>query len=92
MNANKLLSIRGKVQGVSYRIWAQKAAKDHNLTGWVRNRLDGSVEMLVMGETRSIAHFIESCYQGPPHCVVDEIKTIDTEAEDIEGFEILQTA
>ena len=44
------LRITGRVQGVGYRVWALRMASRLGLRGWVRNRSDGSVEALVIGE------------------------------------------
>lgn len=52
------LMILGRVQGVFYRNWTVDAARGLGLTGWVRNRMDGSVEALVQGEADMVDHFV----------------------------------
>ena len=47
MNPGKNLRILGRVQGVGFRFYMQRKARELGLTGWVRNRLDGSVEAVV---------------------------------------------
>jgi acylphosphatase len=59
------LSIRGKVQGVGFRYWTRRAAKDFGVEGWVRNRRDGSVEALLAGPQSAVAALIEACKRGP---------------------------
>lgn len=59
------LRIEGRVQGVSYRVWMVAEATARNLNGWVRNRRDGSVEALVIGETPKVDELIEACHNGP---------------------------
>jgi len=59
------LRITGRVQGVGYRAWAMQRAARLGLRGWVRNRADGSVEALVIGEDDAVAAMIEKCREGP---------------------------
>ena len=86
------VTIRGRVQGVGYRDWAIDAGRRFGLAGWVRNRLDGSVEALFVGEEGAVGAIIEACRQGPPAAQVDEI---DIEPVDLdilpEGFRRLPT-
>jgi acylphosphatase len=55
----------GRVQGVGYRWWAMRRAAALGLDGWVRNRLDGAVEMLVIGPPASVEAMAVGCWQGP---------------------------
>ncbi|MBI3700350.1 MAG: acylphosphatase [Afipia sp.] len=64
------LSIRGRVQGVGFRYWTRRAAKDFGVEGWVRNRRDGSVEVLAAGPARAVAALTEACKRGPPSAQV----------------------
>jgi acylphosphatase len=59
------LTITGRVQGVGYRIWAERKAVALGLRGWVRYRRDGSVELLASGDNEAIAAMIEACQRGP---------------------------
>jgi acylphosphatase len=59
------LRVSGRVQGVGYRAWAVREAARLGLRGWVRNRADGSVEALVIGDAEAVAAMIEACWQGP---------------------------
>ena len=58
--------IRGRVQGVWYRGWTADRAEELGLSGWVRNRRDGSVEALFAGEETVVRQMIEDCRGGPP--------------------------
>lgn len=69
----RLLRIHGRVQGVSYRASAQAEAERLGLTGWVRNRHDGSVEALVAGSTDAVEAFIGWARRGPPAARVDSV-------------------
>jgi acylphosphatase len=80
------LVITGRVQGVGYRIWAERTAVALGIRGWVRNRRDGSVELLAIGEDDAVARLIEACRQGPRLAVVSEMTVIGTEDDGSEGF------
>ena len=81
------LTVMGMVQGVGYRDWAMARARRLGLSGWVRNRRDASVELLVVGEDAAVGQMIKACRQGPPLARVDEV---DIEPMDLdvlpEGF------
>jgi len=76
-----LLRIRGRVQGVCYRAWAIDEATRRGLTGWIRNRQDGTVEVLISGSEDAITGMIDVCKQGPPVADVTEIEVQITEEE-----------
>jgi len=86
------LTITGRVQGVGYRDWAIEIGLRLGLTGWVRNRRDGAVEALIVGEEAAVGRMIEACRRGPSLARVDEID-IDPVDLDIlpEGFTRLPT-
>ncbi|MBD9392804.1 acylphosphatase [Acidovorax sp. ACV01] len=82
------LLIRGHVQGVSYRWSMVQAAHQRGLQGWVRNRLDGSVEALATGPAEAVQSLIDWAHQGPPHARVDgvEVGSLAEPAELLAGF------
>jgi acylphosphatase len=67
------LEISGKVQGVGFRYFVTQCARHQGLRGWVRNRRDGSVEALLIGEEAAIAAATEQCRRGPPLGKVDRL-------------------
>ena len=87
------LTIKGRVQGVGYRDWAMTTGRRLGLTGWVRNRSDGAVEALIVGDETAIGTMIEACRKGPAMARVD---AIDIEPLDLDvlpsGFTQLPTA
>lgn len=83
----KHLRITGRVQGVSYRAWTVRTATALNLTGWVRNRSDGSVEALVTGPENAVQELIAKCKTGPSFARVDHIESKEAEPENPGGFE-----
>ncbi len=86
------LMILGRVQGVFYRNWTVEAARGLGLAGWVRNRMDGSVEALVQGEADAVAHFITLAQDGPPAAKVARIEATNAPVEALNGFEKKPTA
>ncbi len=86
------LTITGRVQGVGYRDWAIDTGLRLGLTGWVRNRRDGAVEALIVGDEAAVGQMIEACRRGPPLARVDEI---DVDPVDLDilpaGFRRLPT-
>jgi acylphosphatase len=73
------LRIRGKVQGVFFRESTRVEATRLGLTGWVRNRQDGSVEAVAEGESAVLEDFIRWCHQGPPTARVTDVVRADGE-------------
>jgi acylphosphatase len=89
--------IRGRVQGVGYRDWTRRAARERGLEGWVRNRKDDRVEALFVGTPEAVAEMIGACRVGPPSALVESIEeyeATETELALREGqtFPILHTA
>lgn len=76
--ARKFL-IRGEVQGVGYRFFAQRAAARHQVVGYVRNCPDGSVEALAEGSAISVEAFKHDLATGPQWSVVDQLEEINLE-------------
>ena len=87
------LTIKGRVQGVGYRDWAMTTGRRLGLAGWVRNRIDGAVEALIVGDETAVGTMIEACRKGPAMARVD---AIDIEPVDLDvlplGFTQLPTA
>lgn len=66
--------IKGRVQGVFFRAETRSQAYSLGLTGWVRNRWDGSVEAVLEGEDQKVQKMIAWCYKGPPAAVVEDVE------------------
>jgi acylphosphatase len=93
----KRLRIRGTVHGVGYRVWVEREALALGLKGWVRNRRDGSVEVVAGGAPQAVADLIERCHSGPPLAKVDAIDIEEASVLDLgyrrplENFSLLAT-
>ena len=74
MTVARHLRIHGRVQGVFYRGWAVETARGLGLTGWVRNRRDGTVEAVVQGEEAAVQRFVELARSGPPAARVEGVE------------------
>lgn len=77
----------GLVQGVFFRANTKKCAESLGLTGWVRNRLDGSVEAVFEGDEEKVFQVIEWCATKQPYARVSK-KTVETSTatEEFDGF------
>jgi acylphosphatase len=85
------LSITGRVQGVGFRAFVTWHAQSHGLRGWVRNRRDGSVEALLIGESDAVAAMIEECKRGPQSARVDGIEKLPATDDGTRDFTERQT-
>ena len=81
------LAISGQVQGVGYRHAMRETAARLNLTGWVRNRRDDSVEAMVCGTAAAVDAMIAWARQGPPSAVVSAVSISDGSGQ-YDRFEI----
>lgn len=87
-----LLSISGRVQGVGFRAWTVREARRHALLGWVRNRYDGRVEALLIGEAQEVEAMIEACRRGPALARVDDLQRLPAEDDGSRDFSERPTA
>ena len=82
----------GKVQGVGYRAWTEYKARMAGLSGWVRNRRDGTVEALFYGEPEAVDAMAQACNRGPRLSAVEKIVVTERTDEPAPGFHVLPTA
>ena len=91
MSARRLI-ISGRVVGVGFRDWMVQRAEELGVFGWVRNRIDGTVEAIVDGEEAAVAELLRACRRGPRLAEVTEILEEMADAPDGPGFRRLPTA
>ena len=65
--------IAGRVQGVGYRAFVEQQAVARELSGWVRNRRDGTVEAVLSGEAALVEEVIAALREGPRHAAVEDL-------------------
>lgn len=76
------LEVRGRVQGVGFRWYVVDKARELKLSGWVKNRGDGNVELAAAGEADSLASLEAAVAAGPPGARVEEVRRLATVAAD----------
>jgi len=81
------LIIRGHVQGVGYRWWARREARRLGLDGWVRNRADGTVELIAAGPPAAVQLLADACRNGPSGAKVVAVDQSVAEDPGGQGFE-----
>ena len=91
------ITARGRVQGVGYRAFVADEAMNRGITGWVRNRRDGTVEAVFAGPSDAVTGLIAVCRQGPWGARVHGVDERAGSADDLgqrrpgEGFSVLPT-
>ena len=83
--------IDGRVQGVGFRAYVEREAKQRSLRGWVRNRSDGSVEAVFSGEEEDVQSMIVACHRGPRMSLVRNVKSEPHPPGDWRGFDVWPT-
>ncbi len=80
------LRVEGFVQAVGYRHFAIEEATRLRLDGWIRNRTDGTVEVLVSGPTKAVEAFVAAAMRGPTGCRVKNVELHNAEPPAEKGF------
>lgn len=84
------LIISGDVQGVGYRAWVLRYAKGKGLTGWVKNREDGAVEVVAEGSKNALEELISYCEKGPEVAWVERVtSTWGVATGEFGGFNVI---
>src|SRR5260370_18715562 len=76
MLETRLVRVRGRVQGIGYREACVRRARALGVTGWVRNRMDDSVEAMLQGSPEQLADMCSWLGDGMPAALVDELDVI----------------
>ena len=88
----KHVIIIGKVQNVGYRYWLYQKAIKKNIRGWVKNKITGEVEALLIGNDKDVNEVIKQCEKGPHSSNVTQVKIQDYKQEySKKSFDILSS-
>lgn len=83
------LQVSGRVQGVYFRMFTQKKARQLEIKGFVRNLPDGRVEIIAEADHASVEQLIQWCHKGPITARVDQVDIIELETDEaFTAFEI----
>ena len=80
--------VHGRVQGVGFRMAVLRAAATRGVSGWARNRPDGTVEAVFEGEPAAVDSVVRFCGEGPRHAAVERVDVVDEVPEGISGFDV----
>lgn len=84
--------IKGRVQGVGFRAFVEHEAARHYVAGWVRNRRDGTVEAVFIGDSEAISAMIAECRHGPALADVRDVLVADYIGPELTRFTQLPTS
>ena len=84
----RLYIVRGRVQGVGFRYFVERAAVELGLGGYVKNRVDGSVEVLAVGGTTQLEKLRADLRKGPSIARVDDVQESEVAVEPVTGFQM----
>ena len=74
--------VKGRVQGVYYRVFTQQEAEKLGLKGYVKNLSNGDVKVFAMGNETSVSALLQWLYKGPTHAIVEKIEYTMDEIQD----------
>jgi acylphosphatase len=84
--------VTGRVQGVGFRYYVLREAQSLGLTGWVRNRWDGSVEVVAEGDVEELRSLAGALEKGPPSSSVTKVDTdLQTASGEFGSFHVRST-
>jgi acylphosphatase len=83
--------VKGTVQGVGYRAFVQRTAGRLGVDGWVRNRVDGTVETLISGSDSALDELLVALRTGPKHSDVAGMELRQSDEPVEPGFQVLPT-
>jgi acylphosphatase len=84
----KRVIVHGRVQGVFFRDTTRRMAQSRDVSGWVRNNPDGTVEAGFEGSADAVEAMVEFAREGPRGAQVERVEVIDEEPEGLTGFRV----
>ena len=82
------VTVTGRVQGVSFRMYAEQEARRLGVTGWVRNEPDGSVTAHVEGDPAAVGAMVDWLHRGPRLAAVERVDVHEVEPQGSSSFEV----
>jgi len=86
---NYRIRVYGKVQGVFFRANAVRVATDLGITGWVKNEVDGSVQITAEGQEEQMQQLLSWCEKGPAYASVNRVDFSENDLENFKSFRII---
>lgn len=80
--------VHGRVQGVFFRDTLRRDAVAHGVSGWARNRADGTVEAVFEGAPEAVEALVTTCHKGPRGARVDRVDVSDEAPAGLVGFRV----
>jgi acylphosphatase len=84
----KRVIVHGRVQGVFFRDTTHRMAQSRDVSGWVRNNPDGTVEAAFEGAHEAVDAMVQFMREGPRGAVVERVEVVDEEPEGAEAFRV----
>jgi acylphosphatase len=84
----RLITVRGRVQGVFFRDSTRREAERRDVRGWAANLPDGSVEVLLEGRPEAVRAVIDYCRRGPRGARVEDVEVQERALEGLSGFRV----
>jgi acylphosphatase len=82
------ITVKGRVQGVSFRYYLDREARRHGVSGWVRNEPDGSVAAHFEGDDGAVDALVEWCRSGPPLAHVQHVAVRPAQVAGMSSFDV----
>jgi acylphosphatase len=80
--------VSGHVQGVFFRDSVRRLAQQRDVSGWVANRPDGTVEAVLEGDPQAVERLVDFCRTGPRGAQVESVAVTDEDPEGLTGFRV----
>jgi acylphosphatase len=80
--------VRGRVQGVFFRVETRDRARSLGVSGWVRNAPRGEVEAVFEGDAPRVESMVDWCHRGPAGAAVEKVEVAWEEPQDEAGFDV----
>jgi len=82
------IHVSGNVQGVGFRYYTRKVARELGVKGFVRNLPDGRVQIYAVGDEITLDKFMSAINRGPPMAIVRRVEVKNAKVEDVDDFEV----